>query len=169
MQTSTLRALATVLAVWASGGCDSGPSRQPAGSAADTPSASVTDSLADAPAGSGETAQGSQSSPDALGAFRLAGNEPFWGVRIDAGGLSYTTPDYPGGIHFPSSAPTVQGTTLRWVAITAPPDAHTLDVTLEAHACQDSMADKTWTHTARVTFDGTALSGCGERASPAPR
>ena len=127
------------------------------------------DSLALAPVGPGETSRLPQSPPDALGAFRLAGNEPFWGVRIDAAGLTYTTPDYPRGIRFPSSAPDKQGTTLRWVAITAPPDAHTLEVTLEARACQDTMADKSWTHTARVIFDGTALTGCGERDAAASR
>jgi len=118
-----------------------------------------TDSL---PALPGETSALPQGAPNASGDFRLAGNEPFWGIRVTAAGLTYTTPDYQQGIAFPAVAPEVSGTTLRWVAITAPPEAHTLDVTLEERPCQDTMADKTWSHTARVIFDGTRLTGCGE-------
>jgi uncharacterized membrane protein len=128
------------------------------------PAVSVpTDSLGEFPALPGETAALPQGAADASGEFRLAGNEPFWAIRVTAAGLTYTTPDYQQGINFPAVAPERSGTTLRWVAITAPPEAHTLDVTLEERPCQDTMADKTWTHTARVIFDGTRLTGCGER------
>jgi uncharacterized membrane protein len=122
-----------------------------------------TDSLAALPALPGETSTLPRGAANASGEFRLAGNEPFWAIRVNAAGLTYTTPDYQQGIAFPAVAPEVSGTTLRWVAITAPPEAHTLDVTLEERPCQDTMADKTWTHTARVIFDGTRLTGCGER------
>jgi uncharacterized membrane protein len=128
------------------------------------PAVSVpTDSLGALPALPGETSALPQGAADASGEFRLAGNEPFWAIRVTAAGLTYTTPDYQQGINFPAVAPERSGTTLRWVAITAPPEAHTLDVTLEERPCQDTMADKTWTHTARVIFDGTRLTGCGER------
>lgn len=122
----------------------------------------AADSTMGAPT-AGETNTLPKSSPSAAGEYRLAGNEPFWSVRITAKGLTYTTPDYQKGILFPATAPEASGTTLRWVALTPPPEAHTLEVTLEDAKCQDSMADKTWTHRATVTFDGTRLSGCGER------
>ncbi len=124
--------------------------------------AAAADSTMGAPT-AGETNTLPKSSPSAAGEYRLAGNEPFWSVRITAKGLTYTTPDYQKGILFPATAPEASGTTLRWVALTPPPEAHTLEVTLEDAKCQDSMADKTWTHRATVTFDGTRLSGCGER------
>ena len=104
-------------------------------------------------------------SPAAFGEYRLAGNEPLWSVRVSATGLTYTTPDYAGGIEFRSAAPQVVGTTLRWVAITPAPDAHTIEVIVDASPCQDSMADKRWTHTATVVFDGTRHSGCAERTN----
>ncbi len=113
----------------------------------------------------GETSALPRSKPDAAGRFRLSGNEPFWGVRIDASGLTYSSPDYQQGIAFPSSAPQQAGSALRWVALTPPPEAHTLEVTLEEKRCQDTMADKSWTHTATVVFDGTTLTGCGERVT----
>lgn len=115
------------------------------------------------PATAGETGTLPTSSPSQAGEFRLAGNEPFWGVRITAKGLTYTTPDYKDGILFPSTAPQATGNMLRWIALTPAPNAHTLEVTLVEERCQDTMADKSWTHRATVVFDGGQLSGCGER------
>ncbi len=126
-------------------------------------STSPTDSLAPMSMQPGMTSALPTSRSDALGAFRLAGNEPFWSVRIAADGITYSAPGYEKGIHFTAAAPERAEEKLRWVAITAPPDAHTLDVTIEEEKCQDSMADKTWTHVAHVIFDGTKLEGCGER------
>lgn len=125
----------------------------------------ATDSLGTVGMQPGMTAALPQGAADALGAFRLAGNEPFWSVKIAADGLTYSSPQYLDGIHFKGAAPERDGEKLRWVAITAAPDAHTLDVTIEEERCQDSMADKTWTHVARVIFDGTRLEGCAERTS----
>lgn len=141
------------------GAGDSGTSSVPTPAIVDSATAAGTPTT-------GETSTLPQSSPASAGSFRLAGNEPFWSVRIGASGLTYLTPDYQQGIAFPSTAPQATGATLRWVAITPPPEAHTLEVTLEEKRCQDTMADKTWTHTATVTFDGTRLSGCGERVTP---
>lgn len=139
--------------------------------AADTAQASAvtspaaTDSLGEASMQPGMTATLPQGKTDALGTFRLAGNEPFWGVTIAADGITYSSPEYLDGIHFGSAAPERDGEKVRWVAITAAPNAHTLDVTIEEERCQDSMSDKSWTHQARVIFDGKRLEGCGERTS----
>lgn len=157
---ASLSTLGALLAAAACGGNDAAP---PPDSAAAPSIGAPTDSLAALPPIPGETSALPQGRPDAAGEFRLAGNEPFWSITVTATGLTYTTPDYKQGIRFPSVAPEVSGTTLRWVAITAPPEAHTLDVTVEARPCQDTMADKTWTHTAKVIFDGTRLTGCGEQ------
>jgi len=115
------------------------------------------------PATSGETSTLPHTSPSVAGAFRLAGNEPFWGVRITEEGLRYSSPDYKDGLLFPSTAPESSGGRLRWVALLPPPEAHTLEVVIEERRCQDTMADRIWTHVATVVFDGTTLSGCGER------
>lgn len=138
-----------------------GDSASPAAVSTTTP----TDSLQPMPMQPGMTSALPRSPANAFGAFRLAGNEPFWAVRITADGLTYSAPEYETGIHFASVAPEQDGDKLRWVAITSAPDAHTLDVTIEEKRCQDSMADKTWSHTAHVIFDGTKLDGCAERLS----
>lgn len=162
--------LGLLLAACALGACGGageggGAAKDSASTGAATATAAPTDSLAPMPMQPGMTSALPKTPPDAFGAFRLAGNEPFWSVRIAADGLTYSAPDYEKGIHFTAAAPERVEGKLRWVAITAPPDAHTLDVTIEEERCQDSMADKTWTHVAHVIFDGTKLEGCGERLS----
>lgn len=154
-----------VLALLSLSGCG-GAGEQGAGAGADSgvPAPTIVDSTTAAGTPTpGETSTLPRSKANAAGSFRVSGNEPFWNVRIGASGLMYTTPDYPKGIAFPSTAPEALGTTRRWVALTPPPDAHTLEVTLEEKPCQDTMADKTWSHTATVVFDGSRLAGCGER------
>lgn len=159
---SAVVVLALALVLAACGGAREGGGTDSVGARAPAPSIVDSATAAGAPT-SGETSALPRSSPGEAGHFRLAGNEPFWSVRIGASGLTYTTPDYPKGIAFPSTAPEASGNRLRWVAITPPPEAHTLEVMLEERRCQDTMADKVWSHTATVTFDGTVLSGCGER------
>lgn len=155
--------IALVVGLLLTTGCGGG-GEQPAQDSVAAPAVvGPMDSLAAIPHLSGETSLLPQGAPDALGEFRLAGHEPFWSVRVAATGLTYTTPDYQPGIAFPSVAPEVSGKTLRWVAITAAPESHTLDVTLEEMPCEDSMVEKMWTHSAKVIFDGTRLTGCGER------
>jgi len=145
------------------GACGGGerPSGDSAGSVAPAPAAAIDSTVG--PSIPGETGTLPTSSPSQAGEFRLTGNEPFWGVRISAKGLTYTTPDYKDGILFPSTAPQATGKTLRWIALTSAPNAHTLEVTLVEEKCQDTTADKSWTHRATVVFDGSQVTGCGER------
>lgn len=153
-----------VLPVMVASACGGEP-RAPVADTASAPipvAAAATDSAPGA-ATAGETSTLPQGTPDRAGEFKLSGNEPFWNVRISKAGLRFTTPDYKDGILFPSTPPDIAGATLRWVALTAAPNAHTLEVTLEEKRCQDSMADKVWTHTAAVVFDGATRMGCGER------
>ncbi len=151
------------------GGACGGEGKAPAGdSSGATPPAlpnAASPSVPGAPV-AGETSALPQGRPDTEGAFRLQGNEPFWGVQVRVDGLIYTTPDYPNGIRFPSTAPQRDGSTLRWVAVTQAPEAHTLEVSLEEKACQDTMADRRWTHSATIVFDGAKRTGCGEKVTP---
>lgn len=151
------------LASVALGACGGGDAPQADSTMSASPLPAAANDSAPGPATAGETGTLPTSSPSQAGEFRLAGNEPFWGVRISAKGLTYTTPDYKDGILFPSTAPQATGKTLRWIALTSAPNAHTLEVTLVEEKCQDTTADKSWTHRATVVFDGSQVTGCGER------
>lgn len=158
-----LRASGMIIALLVNGACggDANPPSADSSAATAAPAAGAATQAAGAPV-AGETSTLPQGKADAEGAFRLQGNEPFWGVIVRGDALIYTTPEYPNGLRFPATAPQREGSALRWVAVTPAPEAHTLEVSLEEKACQDSMADRQWTHTASIVFDGGKRTGCGE-------
>ncbi len=157
--------LSTVLAAACGGEGNRPAGDSSAATAAPAPGAAAPSAVPGTPV-PGETSALPKGMADAEGAFRLQGNEPFWGVQVRGEVLIYTTPDYPNGIRFPAAAPQRSGSVLRWVALTPAPEAHTLEVSLEEKECRDSMADRTWSHTATIVFDGVTRRGCGEKASP---
>jgi uncharacterized membrane protein len=160
-----IRASWVVIALAVSGACggDANPPASDSSDATATPAPNAAATTAPGAPVAGETSTLPQGPADAEGAFRLQGNEPFWGVVVRRDTLVYTTPDYPNGIRFPATAPQRDGHVLRWVAVTQAPEAHTLEVSLEEKACRDTMADMGWTHTATITFDGARRTGCGQK------
>lgn len=104
-------------------------------------------------------------SPAAIGFWRLAGNEPFWGVSADTGGITFRTPENPEGIRFPIAVPVLYGDTLRFDSVTPDAPGHEIEVVLVRKRCADSMSDKEWEYEARVTVDRKTYEGCGEKGS----
>lgn len=94
-------------------------------------------------------------------AFRLRGNEPFWALDIDSAGMVFRTPEDTAGNRFPASLPIAVGDTLRWNSAN---EVSRIEVVVTKQQCSDSMADKTWTHTAMVMIDQRHLEGCAEEA-----
>lgn len=140
---SRLVGLSAVLGVVVA--CGSPEQGMPGSAATEPDVVTDTDSLAEAPP---------------TPAFRLAGNEPFWNVMIDSSGLVLRTPDDTVGNRFPATQPIAYGDTLRWNSVNQVSEIEALVI---ERPCQDTMADKTWTHTARVTIDRRRLEGCAER------
>ncbi len=100
-------------------------------------------------------------------AFRAIGNEPFWGLFIDAGGLRFTTPDDTAGIRFPPLAPMVMGDTLHWVGV-GETERASIDARVWPSRRSDGMSDKTWTHAAVVRIGETTYHGCAETIDSRP-
>ena len=111
-------------------------------------------------------APGSAVDPSRLGEFRAAGNEPFWSIVVLPAGITVRTPQELTGVAFPPVLATLSGTSYHWVTETAQPNRHMLDLTISAVKCKDTMADKTWTHTALARYDGKELKGCAEGGLP---
>ena len=88
---------------------------------------------------------------------RVLGTEPFWGVDITPGRLSYSGVDRPEQTA-PNPGPTVQGTTATWSATTSA--GAPLEILLIATECSDGMSDRTYPLTARVQIAGETLNGC---------
>lgn len=107
------------------------------------------------------TAEDSLAPEPALPAFQLIGTEPFWGLRIDSTGMTFTTPVDTAGERFSRSMPVMVGDTLRWNSLdNAGREIEALVIT---GTCSDGMSDKQWTHRARVTIGRDRYEGCAER------
>lgn len=89
--------------------------------------------------------------------LRALGNEPFWAVNIDEGGLVYSGVDRPEQTA-PNAGPRIAGTTAIWSGETDKGQA--LSVTLIETDCSDGMSDRTYPLTARVEIGEETLNGC---------
>lgn len=126
-----------------------------------------SDTVKPGAASTADSATASAAKPsDRVGEFRAAGNEPFWSLVVNSLAMTIKTPQDLTGVAFAPSLPMVSGVRYHWTAATAQPNRHTIDVTIEATTCQDTMADKKWTHTATVIYDGKTLTGCAEGGMP---
>lgn len=102
-------------------------------------------------------------SAQAIGFWRGAGNEPFWAVQVDTGGIVFKTPENQDGLRFPIAVPTHVGDSARFTSVTPDTPGHDIEVIFDHRPCADSMSDRKWGYTARVTVDGTAYTGCADK------
>jgi uncharacterized membrane protein len=99
-----------------------------------------------------------------LPTFQLIGTEPFWGLRIDSVGMTFTTPVDTAGERFPSSTPVLVGDTLRWNSLDSA--GRMVEAIVITAPCSDGMSDKVWSHRARVIIGREQYDGCAERRRP---
>ena len=96
--------------------------------------------------------------------YGAAGTEPFWGLTIRNGRMTYTSPDQPSvGVRLP------RPTAIRAGRRYATPRL-TVEITREGR-CNDGMSDHYYQETVRVWFGrraGRALEGCGGERVPPP-
>lgn len=121
----------------------------------------------------GDTASMTETEPDIVTAadslapepvlptFQLIGTEPFWGLRIDSAGMTFTTPVETAGERFSRSMPVMVGDTLRWNSLDSAGRA--IEALVITGTCSDGMSDKQWSHRARVTIGRDRYEGCAER------
>jgi uncharacterized membrane protein len=89
--------------------------------------------------------------------IRAIGTEPFWGLRIDAAGLRFTTPEDTAGRWLPVTTPARIGDTLRWVGAV---DQDSFDIRIWKATCSDGMSDNEYPYTATVRIGDRDLMGC---------
>lgn len=96
--------------------------------------------------------------------YRAAGTEPFWGLTIRGGRMTYHAPDQPG-----VSVPLPRYTAIRAGRRYAT-RRMTVEITREGR-CNDGMSDNYYRETVKVWFGrriGPGLSGCGGERVPPP-
>lgn len=85
--------------------------------------------------------------------YRALGTEPFWGVTIADGRMTFEGPDRPTvTVPAPTARPTINGRRYETRRLT-------VDVTRTP--CSDGMSDRRYPDTVRVRVGGEELSGCG--------
>lgn len=94
--------------------------------------------------------------------YNLSGNEPFWNVKIEDSGITFTQM---GGdaVYFPASVAKAGGSNRIYDTSTTL-DGRTVEmrIIMEDKPCNDTMADKTYSYKVTVSMDGKTYKGCGE-------
>ncbi|MFN3990632.1 MAG: COG3650 family protein [Erythrobacter sp.] len=87
----------------------------------------------------------------------LAGNEPFWSVKIENEVANYLTPDNPSGTPFEVTR--FAGN--NGLGFSGMLDGAEVTITVTPGECSDGMSDRTYPFTATVKLGEESLSGCG--------
>lgn len=94
--------------------------------------------------------------PDYSGDFDAVGTEPFWNVKVRAGGLTLARPDHPEtttanpGVRIDGEQGVWDGTA----------GERRLVLRLTPGECSDGMSDRRYGYAAEVWVDGETLKGC---------
>ena len=88
--------------------------------------------------------------------WRAIGTEPFWGVRVEAGNLVFTTPEDQQGRVLPATQGSADGATV--FSGNDAGQAYTL--TLTPGECSDGMSDRKFSHKAEFALGDDRYSGC---------
>ncbi len=105
-------------------------------------------------------------------AYMVLGNEPFWAVRVTSGGIVFSEPDRPEGVHGAYAAPTREGAALVFRTVLDDSAATALELTIRETPCSDGMSDRAYAYAAVVRVGDRVMHGCAERsiaAAPSPR
>lgn len=97
--------------------------------------------------------------PDYSGDFDALGTEPFWSVKIRAGGLTFSRPDHQDAIA-PGVSLKVEGETGVFDAVGG--GRHVV-LRLTPGECSDGMSDRRYAYFAEVRTGEERLKGCAAR------
>ncbi len=126
--------------------------------------ASLTLAACDAPMGSSEEAPPPADAPviigpDYSGDFDAVGTEPFWTVKVRAGGMTLARPDQP-DVAAANPGARSDGEQGVWDATAG---EQRLVLRLTPGDCADGMSDRRYGYHAEVWIDGDTLRGCADR------
>ena len=88
--------------------------------------------------------------------LRALGNEPFWHVDVSPNSVRVGRLGFD-DLEFPTAGPVSENGARRW---SGEADGHRFQLVVEQEGCSDTMADRTYPFTARLTLDEQELIGC---------
>jgi uncharacterized membrane protein len=92
--------------------------------------------------------------------LRALGNEPFWHVDVSRTSVRVARLGYE-DVEFPTTGPAVDAGGRSW---SGEGSGHRFELVVTEQECADTMADRTYPFTARLTLDEQELSGCALEA-----
>jgi uncharacterized membrane protein len=96
--------------------------------------------------------------------LRALGNEPFWHVDVSPTSIRIGRLGFD-DLEFPTIGPVSENGTRRW---SGDADGHRFQLVVEQEECSDTMVDRTYPFTARLTLDEQELIGCALEAPGGP-
>lgn len=97
--------------------------------------------------------------PDYSGDFDAVGTEPFWAIKVRAGGVTLTRPDHP-DVTTVNTGPRIDG---EQGVFDATAGETRLVVRLTPGDCTDGMSDRHYGYHAEVWIDRETLRGCASK------
>lgn len=88
--------------------------------------------------------------------LRALGNEPFWHVDVSPTSIRIGRLGFD-DLEFLTIGPVSEDRVRRWSGVA---DGHRFQLVVEQEGCSDTMVDRTYPFTARLTLDGQELIGC---------
>ena len=96
--------------------------------------------------------------------LRALGNEPFWHVDVSPTSIRIGRLEFD-DLEFLTIGPVSENRVRRWSGVA---DGHRFQLVAEQEGCSDTMVDRTYSFTARLTLDGQELIGCALEAPGGP-
>jgi putative lipoprotein len=100
-------------------------------------------------------------------AFRAAGVEPFWGLRVTASSIVFSTPEIPETV-FEVVEPAFSGGGWVYETVSAGPEPITLRLEVRPERCSDSMLGSIYSWSASADVGGQVRVGCAWEGALAP-
>lgn len=108
------------------------------------------------PAPEAPAARASKPAPAELPTMQALGTEPFWSIKIDAGTLTWSSPDDMPGTSFAAVGKAQDG---GW-RYTGTLKGETAELVIAPGECSDGMSDTVYPYAARFAWGTQRLSGC---------
>lgn len=100
-------------------------------------------------------------------AFRASGVEPFWGLRVTASSIVFSTPEIPETV-FEVVEPAFSAGGWVYETVSAGPEPITLRLELRPERCSDSMLGSIYSWSATANIGGQVHVGCAWEGALAP-
>lgn len=97
--------------------------------------------------------------------YKLNGNEPFWNIEINNGGITFTQMGSE-AIYFPATTAKAGGNNQIYdTSTTIDGKSMEMRIIMESKPCSDTMSDNEYAYKVTVSLNGKTYKGCGNEVA----